>query len=257
MTNTQRKRPRLGRKPGRPRVAKQPEQDGARLRDALAAFGWSQAEVQARTGIPQFTLSQIIAGNRSLGRENLRALATIGIPANYLLGLEKRLVAVGETREVAVLERDLASRLIRETINAATVPEPWIRTALASVIDGKAVLAEILRLVQNDVLSMAEYCRRTRTLTSEVISTFDATDMGSLAATLIALRPALLPPTTTLIAFSMGSHSWATAWVAIQREGDPKLRFLAHDPSNSPSKSAREEVAIPRSRKSRSPRRKP
>jgi transcriptional regulator with XRE-family HTH domain len=87
-------------------VAKEPKQDGARLQSALAIFKRRLSEVATVTGIPLRTLDAIMSGTRSLGREDLRALAKYGIPADYLLGAVDDFTPPGETRIVSGAPRE-------------------------------------------------------------------------------------------------------------------------------------------------------
>jgi hypothetical protein len=143
MSPTQRKR--RGKR-GRPKVAKQREQDAARLRAALEAFGWkSQQGTALHAGIDQRAFNALVNGKRDLGREDLRALAKIGVSADYLLGLTKELIPPGETRTVAGLERDVASRVWREVCARVMPPAGapmWQSFVTYWRTDGAAVLRQ-------------------------------------------------------------------------------------------------------------------
>ena len=123
---------------------------------------------EAPPGIKQQTLSAVLAGTRNLGREDLRALSRISIPADYLLGIDKVFVPNGETRIEATLETDLAARVARESINALTVPEAWLREMLIELIDGKAILAALVRAVTKEADAAAMWLRQKEAVTVEL-----------------------------------------------------------------------------------------
>jgi len=79
---------RLGRPP-KPKTAKRAERaDGERLNAALQALELSQNAAARLTGIRQGWLTNIINGNRAIGREDLRRLGKLKISADFLLGVE-------------------------------------------------------------------------------------------------------------------------------------------------------------------------
>jgi transcriptional regulator with XRE-family HTH domain len=65
---------------------------GERLREARKAAGMTQKLLEARSGIPQNSISRIEGGNtQEISTGTLKALATtLGVSADYLLGLSDR-----------------------------------------------------------------------------------------------------------------------------------------------------------------------
>jgi len=118
--------------------------DGQRLNAAILAMGFkSQAEAARRAGIRQGWLNGIVNGNRAIGREDLRALAAIGISADYILGVAKELIAPGETRAVADLERDVAAHVKRKVFARVIKGAPmWQSFVTYWRTDGAAVLRQ-------------------------------------------------------------------------------------------------------------------
>lgn len=155
----QRGRPPL---PASERVAteKRRKADGERLNAALQLLDWTQAAAARRSGIRQGAINEMVNGSRHINREDLRRLGKAGIPPDFLLGLADTMVPVGATRAVADLHGDLAAHLVRQSITETSVPEPWLREALATLIDGKTIVAVQLRMMQHDMRDTADKLRR-------------------------------------------------------------------------------------------------
>jgi transcriptional regulator with XRE-family HTH domain len=205
MTPTQRKLPRKrGRKAltveDKDAAEAQRRTDGARLNAALQRLKLSQAKAARLSGIRQQWLNGIVNGSRAIGREDLRALAsTHNISADYLLGVPGALMFVGEEFNQG-LEKALAERVAQKAVTGSIVPEHWIREELSSLIDGKAILAKLMQLVQEDVLMAVSYLRRLDLLSSNVTQALDVPDQHTLDAIFEALSPVLdITPQTTIL----------------------------------------------------------
>ena len=112
------KKGRRGRPPKSARQSRvdevQRKSDGDRLQRALSDLGLSQAECAERTGIRQGWISEIVNGNRAIGREDLRRLGKAGISADFVLGLTDTLIPPTQSRAMSRLESDLAAAIERE-----------------------------------------------------------------------------------------------------------------------------------------------
>lgn len=123
------------------------KRDGERLEQALDVLGLTQAEVARRSGIRQGWINQIIAGERALGREDLRRLGGIGISPEFVLGLVDELVAPGSLRSQRSLEQDLAAHVEREL--ATRVPLDAMGS-LAWSFDARKTIKDIVGFALSD-----------------------------------------------------------------------------------------------------------
>jgi transcriptional regulator with XRE-family HTH domain len=128
------------------------EGDGERLRDALAQRGLSQAALSRLTGIRTQWITQILAGERALGREDLRALGKVGISADYLLGTARVLLPVGSTRTPTAIEADLAVKLEQEITVIHPPQVPGETGPFRWVVSGPAVLKAVTKSLSEDAV---------------------------------------------------------------------------------------------------------
>lgn len=76
-------------------------------------------------------------------------MAKIGIPADYVLGVSKELVPLGETRTIAKLEADVAARVRRDAMAAMPGPFPAFFEKVS--VNGAKVLSEAVETVISEI----------------------------------------------------------------------------------------------------------
>jgi len=118
--------------PGRPRQTRADaaadervlKEEGKRLAQALEALQIAKIEAAVRCGITPQKLNDILQGVVPLSRRYLLAFASIGIPADFLLGSTSTFVPLGQTRTRAELVDDLGVELARRLAERDVTPVP-------------------------------------------------------------------------------------------------------------------------------------